>query len=158
MNVSEVMSMIDDKEIESLGRLYRLDKVNTKITGQFILKSFIKASLLGQSVSLRVLETLTNNDKTISQYLNAKNKSKKIVDHSSIGKRLGSINVNYFKNIYENLVTKYCQEVKQKDRFHIFDSTIITISGKLMKEGLNVGGAKNDRHIKMTVSLKNSMA
>jgi hypothetical protein len=133
MNVSEVMSMIDDKAIESLGELHMLDKVNTKISGQFILKGFIKLALIGQPISLRVLETLTNNDKSISQYLNIKNKSKKTVDHSSIGKRLGSIKVDYFKNIYENLVSKYHQEFKVagKDKFHIFDSTIIAISGRI---------------------------
>ncbi len=46
------MSFIDNNKLEELGKLYQIDKANHKITGSFILKSFIKSVLIGRPVSL----------------------------------------------------------------------------------------------------------
>jgi hypothetical protein len=110
-------------------------------------------------MSLRVLESLTNNNKGISSLLKAKNIDNKQLDHSSIGKRLISLEVNCFKKIYENLVEQYNKHFSKKDldKFHRFDSTIITISGKLLKDGINLGGDPKDRHIKLSISLRKSI-
>ena len=43
------------------------------------------------------------------------------------------------------------------DKFHRFDSTIISLSRKLLKDGLNLGGKPGDRHIKLSLGLKNSI-
>jgi hypothetical protein len=151
------MEIIDDAKLAELGTLHQIDKINNKITGCFILKVFVQLSLNGNPISLRAIEALTNNNKIISSGLKAKDPDKKKVDHSSIGKRLKNINQDFFKAIYEDLVEKYHNQFPSKDSFHIFDSTIIKISGKLMSDGLNLGGGANDAHIKMSVSLKNSI-
>ena len=54
---------------------------------------------------------------------------------------------------------KYNDEFSNKDteNFHVFDSTIMSLSGKLLKDGINVGGKLGDRHIKVTVSLRRSI-
>ena len=159
MKISEIMNLIDEKELEELGRVYKIDKVNNKITGKFILKSFVQSIINGASLSLRSLELICNKNKEISSLLNSQDESKKQVDHSSLGKRLESINCDYFKKIYEDLVGKYNNKFRTKDseKFHRFDSTIMTLSGKLLKDGINVGGKITDRHIKITIGLQGSI-
>lgn len=154
------MAMLDESRLLNLGMLHKIDKVNTKITGSFILKVFIQLALSGQPISMRSIEILSKNNKMIASELKSKDPDKKSIDHSSIGKRLENINVDYFKDIYEDLVEKFHDKIAINDNrnsFHIFDSTIITISGKLMKDALNLGGGSADRHIKISISLKNSI-
>ncbi|MFP3017323.1 hypothetical protein [Candidatus Tisiphia endosymbiont of Dioctria rufipes] len=40
MNISEIMNLIDKEKLEELGTLYKVDKINNKITGKFIVKNF----------------------------------------------------------------------------------------------------------------------
>lgn len=155
MSISKIMSMIDEDKICELGKLYKVDKVNTKITGEFILKAFVYGALEGTAMSLRSIEVMVRNNKDLAS--NLKTNNKKTLDHSSIGKRLQIANVEFFKGIYEDITNKYNQRFESKEKFHIFDSTILTISNKLLKNGLNLGGAESDAHIKMSVSLKNSI-
>jgi len=159
MKISEIMNLVDEKRLDELGKIYRIDKVNNKITGKFILKSFVQSILNGASLSLRSLELICNRNKEISGLLNSHDESKKQIDHSSLGKRLETINCDYFKKIYEDLVQKYNNKFIKKDseKFHRFDSTIMTLSGKLLKDGINVGGKVTDRHIKITVGLQSSI-
>lgn len=157
MGISEVMSLIDEEKIKAIGKLHQIDKANTKITGEFILKVFVHGSLQGIPMSLRSIETLVKDNKDLASNLKSKDDHKKKVDHSSIGKRLSSANIDFFKAIYEDISDKYHNKFEPKKDFHIFDSTILTISNKLLKNGLNLGGFANDSHIKMSVSLKNSI-
>jgi len=160
MNANEILCMIDESKIRELGALHQIDQVNTKITGEFILKVFVKGALEGYPMSLRSIEELCNNKQEISSLLKAKNSNKKSIDHSSVGKRLKKMNVDFFKAIYEDIVIKYNEKFVSeniKDKFHRFDSTIIKLSGKLLKDGLNLGGKEVNRHIKMSIGLKNSI-
>ena len=159
MDVSAIVNLIDQDKLNQLGTLYNIDKKNHKITGQFILRSFIFCLLKGYPISLRSLEILSNTNKQISSLLKTKNIHSRQIDHSSIAKRLSQLEVGYFKNIYEDLVSSYNSlfSKKEADKFHRFDSTIITLSGKLLKDGLNLGGKAQDRHIKLSVSLKNNI-
>lgn len=58
--------------------------------------------------------------------------------------------------IYEDLVNKSSKILLGSKNWKInrFDSTIITLSGMIIKDGLNVGGDANDMQIKMSVELK----
>jgi hypothetical protein len=159
MNVSEIINLIDEDKLDELGSLYKIDKVNNKITGKFILKSFVRCILKGYSMTLRSLETVCNNNLDISKLLKTKDINNKCLDHSSIGKRLRKIDVRYFKDIYEAIVVKYNKKFSKAEinKLHRFDSTIITLSGKLLKDGLNLGGKASDRHIKISFGLKDSI-
>ncbi|MDN3030398.1 MAG: hypothetical protein QMO91_03510 [Candidatus Tisiphia sp.] len=69
MQISEIMDLIDEEKLNKLGKLYKIDKVNNKITGKFILKSFVHCILKGYKLSLRALELITNNNKNLSSLL-----------------------------------------------------------------------------------------
>ena len=159
MNISEIMNIINEKELIELGKICKIDKVNNKITGNFILQSFVQSILSGTTLSLRSLELICNKNKELSGLLNSHDESKQQIDHSSLGKRLESINCDYFRKIYEALVQKYNNKFTKTDseKFYRFDSTIITLSGKLLKDGINAGGKVSDRHIKITLGLQRSI-
>jgi hypothetical protein len=156
MKVSEIINLLDTAKLNALDKA---DKRNHKITGRYILKSFVSSILKGERMSLRTLETVTNNNKDISSLLKAKNIDNKHLDHSSIGKRLRTVDVGCVKEVYEDLVVQYNTSFSKEevDKFQRFDSTMLTISGKLLKDGLNRGGPAKDRHIKVSVSLSKSI-
>jgi hypothetical protein len=157
--VSKLMSYLDDDTLIALGKHHNVDKPNHKITGAFIVKSFIKSVLLNRPVSLRSMETLTKSSSELTSLLKAKNENKKHFDHSSLGKRLDKISVNYFSDIYQDLVSKSSDILTGSKNWNIhrFDSTILTLSGMIIKDGLNVGGGAKDTQIKMSVGLKGNL-
>lgn len=155
MQIKEIMDLIKDEQLIALGKEYKIDKVNHKITGGFILKTFVRSSLLGRAISLRSMEEMVPLSGELSGLLKTKKESVK-VDHSSIGKRLQTIKPEYFKAVYEDLVEqsdKYFSK-KEKGNLHRFDSTIINLSGRMIKDGLKIGGKDKDSQIKMSVGLK----
>ena len=159
MEVTNIFDLIDDQKLEELGKIHKIDKVNHKISGKFILKSFVSCILKGYPISLRLIEKVGNNNIKLSGLLKAKKGNNKKIDHSSIGKRLSKLDADYFRDIYQDLVEKYNKLFSQTeaDKFHRFDSTIISLSGQLLKDGLNLGGKPDDRHIKLSLGLKNSI-
>lgn len=159
MNISEIMELIEEDKLRELGALFRIDKINSKITGSFIVKSFVKCALIGRTMSLRALENICNNSKDLSSLLKSKDPDKQRIDHISLGKRLKTIDPIYFKEIYDDIVVKYNNKFTNStiDKFRRFDSTIINLSSKLLKDGLKLGGSKSHRQIKMSFGLKNSI-
>lgn len=156
METKEIMNLISDKRLIEVGEKYTVDKANHKITGAFILKSFVRSSLLGRPISLRTLEEIVPATLELSSLLKTKKVGKNKIDHSSIGKRLKTIKTEYFKAIYDELVEKYNSHFNKIERkqLHIFDSTTINLSGRVIKDGLKIGGKKNDSQVKLSVGLK----
>jgi len=159
LNISEVIGLIDDNKLEELGKFYKVDKANHKITGAFILKSFVRSALLGRPISLRSIEEMVSNLADLSSLLKSKSQHRAKVDHSSIGKRLEKLEVNYYQAIYEDLVLKFNNlfNKSQKEKLYRFDSTIINLSGRMIKDGLKIGGKMGDSQIKISVGLKNTV-
>lgn len=159
LNISEVIGLIDEDKLEELGKFYKVDKANHKITGAFILKSFVRSALLGRPISLRSIEEMVSNLADLSSLLKSKSRHQAKVDHSSIGKRLEKLEVNYYQAIYEDLVLKFNNlfNKSEKEKLHRFDSTIINLSGKMIKDGLKIGGKMGDSQIKVSVGLKNTI-
>ncbi len=153
------MGLIDDNKLEELGKFYKVDKANHKITGAFILKSFVRSALLGRPISLRSIEEMVTHLPDLSALLKSKSQHQAKVDHSSIGKRLEKLEVNYYQTIYEDLVLKFNSlfSKPEKDKLYRFDSTIINLSGRMIKDGLKIGGKMDDSQIKVSVGLKNTI-
>lgn len=82
LNISEVIGLIDDNKLEELGKFYKVDKANHKITGAFILKSFVRQALLGRPISLRSIEEMVSNLADLSSLLKSKSQHQAKVDHS----------------------------------------------------------------------------
>lgn len=77
------------------------------------------------------------------------------VSYSGISKRLKEIKWSYFEAIYQILVNKLSSDIGTTNErtLHRFDSTIINLSGCLIKDGLKIGGKALDNQIKVSVGL-----
>jgi len=83
---------------------------------------------------------------------------KEAVHYSSISERLDSINPAYFEKLYKASIALYQQQVVQEQQAAIitrFDSTIVALSGALLKIGYHLkgGGADHVRQLKFTIAL-----
>lgn len=159
VDINEIMNFIDDERLSELGAMYSVDKPNHKLTGRFMLKAFILGSFAGYPMSLRVIKEISNVAEYLKLELNTKNELKRSIDHSTVSKRLKTVNVNFFKAVYEEYVYVFNRDYSSKinDQFQRFDSTLITLSSKLLKSGLNLGTAKDYRQIKVSICLSNSI-
>jgi len=151
--IEEIMSLIKDEDLEALGSIYKVDRYNTKLLGRLMFKGLMRLILMGKKTSLRLLEKLMNQGLLIDLT------SRRCVTFSGLSKKLKVLNVNYFKAIYEQLVQKSSQEFTKDTRInlHRFDSTIINLSGYLIKDGLKIGGKVKDSQIKASIGLKNQL-
>lgn len=95
------------------------------------------AFLNGKSLSLRILEAIFKSEKF--KYLF--NVQSKAVRHSAIGIRLSQIDHSYFEKIFEHLIQSPRLDAvlfdKRKISVSKIDSTIVTLSAKLLKVGLD---------------------
>jgi hypothetical protein len=151
--IEAVMSLIRDEDLEALGSFYKVDRYNTKLLGSFMFKGLMRLILMGKKTSLRLLEKLMN------QGLFMNLSDKRSVTFSGLSKRLKVLPVGYFSAIYDCLVTKGSEEFTKETKvnLHRFDSTIINLSGYLLKDGLKIGGKPKDSQIKVSIGLKNQL-
>src|ERR1044071_3971449 len=156
IEIATIIGLLPQEELSAIGEELGVDSKNSKITGSFILKSFIRCSLLGRPISLRSIESMCNNTNSLSSLLKVKSASKARIDHSSLGKRLNQINPDYFARIYEAVSSKAEKILPNtKDQsLHIFDSTITTLAGRIVKDGMDTGGGGGENQIKLTIGIK----
>ena len=63
MNTLEgAMSFIKNEDLEKIGRIYQIDRHNTKILGALVFKGLMRLILMGKRVSLRMLAKWLNQD------------------------------------------------------------------------------------------------
>lgn len=148
--VEEILSLISSESLKGLASIYGVNKHNTKITGELILEGLMRLILSGKKTSLRMLEAMINQTNILQ------NKS---VTHSGISKRLKVINYRYFEGIYKDLIGHYSKIIDRKavKDLYRFDSTIINLSGYMIKDGIKVGGKSKDSQVKVSIGLKNSL-
>lgn len=151
--IEEVLNLIKDEDLERLGKSTEVDKCNTKLVGKIIFKGLMKLILIGQKTSLRALEIVIN------RCVIDKDNDKNTVTYSGLSKRLKVMNPDYFKGIYTDLINKIEKLLPKKTshNLHRFDSTIINLSGYLIKDGLKIGGKSNDSQVKVSVGLKDQL-
>ncbi|MBV8660580.1 MAG: IS4 family transposase [Candidatus Dependentiae bacterium] len=110
----------------------------------------MKLILSGQRASLRMLAMLINQGQ----------EEHETVTYSGLSKRLKTLRVDYFKAIYENLIIACGTEFQENDKLnlHRFDSTIINLSGRMIKDGIGrIAGKDIDTQIKVSVGLRNQL-
>jgi len=104
--------------------------------------------------TLRKLQQNFNNPTIQKKYLGIQKLT--TIDHTAFHYRLTKINYELFKKIYEETVKKYkvtIAQIKPKFKLSRFDSTIVSLSEKLLRStGFKVGdGKRKKKHIKYTV-------
>lgn len=137
MKAEEVIGLIPDEVLDSLSLETGVDCFVKKLSGKIVFKLFLYGILNCKIISLRILETIFNSEKFQSLFqVNIKS-----IKHSGLGMRLANIDYRYFEKIFQYLLdsgkVKEICFAKKKINTRKIDSTIVTLSSKLLKIGVD---------------------
>ncbi|STO55479.1 Transposase [Canicola haemoglobinophilus] len=149
MKLREILSYVPREKLIEFGMEYKVDKQVKKLHGEVMFYLLLFSSLNVRENSLRTLEQFYSSAAFTGLFDKKIEKAK----YNSISDRLRTINVNYFKSIFECVFEKYASKyLTKKDNIIAFDSTTVTLSSKLLKEGIKVGSSDNVKGIKYSVA------
>lgn len=133
----EIIGLVPDDLLDNLSGETAVDYSVKKLKGKVIFKLFLFAFLNGGGISLRILAAIFKSER----FRNLFEVPAKPVKHSALGMRLHKINHEYFAKIFTHLVGSPQLEAVLFDRKKIptskIDTTIVTLSSKLLKFGLD---------------------
>lgn len=155
MEASKLLSLIPESTLSELALSTGVDKYTKKLQGELVFKLLLHCILSYKDNSLRTMESAY--ESIASKLLNAQKRSEKI-RFSSISERLARIEPAYFEKIYRVCLDTYGNILTPADPSLVrFDSTIVALSGKLLKAGyqLKGGDAEHLRQLKFTVGFSN---
>ena len=156
MRVKELLNLIPQSTWDKLVIETKVNHKAKKLDGQIVFNLLLYSLLNVRENSLRVMEKTFNS--FFFQQLQPSQTSRKI-RHSSIGERLSSINADFFEKLYHDCVQLHFKHFGDKDNKGVlrFDSTIVSISAKLVDIGFICGGGHdNSRQLKFTVGLSDT--
>lgn len=136
ISVIGLLEEIPQSVFDDIGLEHKVDYKAKKLPGQQFFQLLLYGLLSGKELSLRILEELYQTP--VFQSLASSSGTGKI-DHSSLAERLCTIKVGYFKSLFEyvsaSFTSKFSSEEVKKYRLVRFDSTMISLSSKLLKMG-----------------------
>ena len=131
MDVERILSLLPSSLLDDLAVETQVNRYSKKLQGQVVFKLLIHCILSHKENSLRSMESAY--ESIGFSILNA-GKKKRQVRYNSISERLNNINALYFENIYQTCIDIYGEVLRDKSKeFVLFDSTIITLSSKLLR-------------------------
>lgn len=145
------MSLLPAHTLSELALSTGVDKYTKKLHGELVFKLLLHCILSFKDDSLRTMESAY--ESLAFKLLNAQAKSERI-HFSSISERLTCIEPAYFEKLYQVCVELYGDLLAPATPSLVrFDSTIVALSGKLLKAGyqLKGGDAEHIRQLKFTV-------
>lgn len=135
----EIIGLIPDKILDHLAIENKVDFSVKKLKGKTVFQLFLYGVLSGRMISLRILEAIFQTKKFQELF----NPEKKSIKHSGLGMRFGKVDYRYFENIFQYLInSKKVDQIIFSDtnkRINVrkIDSTMVILSSKLLKFGLN---------------------
>jgi hypothetical protein len=150
LKVKELLNLIPQTTWDKLIKETNVNYKAKKLDGQLLFSLLLYSLVTTKNTSLRVMEQLFNS------YLFKSIHSKPIandVKYTSIGQRLASINYAFFEKLYLDCINLFGSELTEKEnRIIRFDSTLVSISAKLVDIGFVCGGGQeNKRQLKFTI-------
>lgn len=152
MNVSSLLKLIPEKELEFLSAQTKVDHQVKKLTGITMFRLLLFSMLNSNKASLRIMESFYHSV-SFKAFANTGNRTTKF---NSIRDRIAAINPNYFEKIFHLLFDKFSNLLREKDSLLCFDSTMVAISSKLVNWGMKVGRYGDKKYLKYTVGMKGS--
>lgn len=162
VSVKSILGLIDDQLLDSLSETTGVDVNVKKLSGKVIFKLLLMTILDDSKASLRIMEKIYSSPK-FKQYSGINKEDS--IKFNSLSERLSLIKTVYFEQIFTHLIRNYKNSISRDlDKHFIrqFDSTSLSLSGKLLKKGM-VNGLKNKQNehthkqIKFTVGLFDSL-
>jgi len=158
VSVKSILGLIDDNLLDNLAEETGVDFNIKKLSGKVIFKLLLMTILDDSKASLRIMEKIYLSNK-FKQYSGLDKEDS--IKFNSLSERLSLIKESYFEKIFTHLIHNYRSSIRKdldKQFIRQFDSTSISLSGKLLKKGM-VNGLKNKQNahthkqIKFTVGL-----
>lgn len=152
MKVSQVLNYIPKDELEKLSLDYKVDYQVKKLDGQTMFQLLLFSMLNVKHNSLRVMEEFYHS----LFFKSIANTSFEGVKYNSIRDRLVSINPDYFEAIFHSCLLKFQKKyLKKKHNIISFDSTLVAISSKLFKQGMQINKKGSKRYLKFSMAFSN---
>lgn len=155
MEISQLLSLLPEERLTELALSTNVNRYSKKLQGELVFKLLLHCILCFKDNSLRTMESAY--ESIAFKLLNADRKSEKI-SFSSISERLSVIEPLYFEKLYETCIETYGRLLgSSSDRLVRFDSTIVALSGKLLKIGYHIkgGDASHLKQLKFTIGFSN---
>ena len=154
MTVEQLLKLIRDEHLDFLAAETKVNHQVKKLEGAVIFKLVLFSMLSTEKVSLRIMETFLHSArfKQFSQTgdVNAK--------FNSIRDRICTINVEFFKQLFESIFELYNKQLKEEKAITKADSTYVSIAASLVEWSMRNGTSSNGpKHIKYSVALKGSL-
>ena len=145
---SDLMSKIPSDLLNDLASEFKINKINHKLTGQSLFQILLYNICEEDRISLRVIEESLNRHQLNIFYKNKRLKASK----SGISARLRAVDYRYYEEIFNSLTKIYSKELnaENKKQIRLFDSTVITLSSKLLECGFLVP-TKEKKQIKLSI-------
>ncbi|SHM75793.1 IS4 family transposase [Chryseobacterium polytrichastri] len=152
MKLEEVLGYIPKEELEKLSLTYNVDHQVKKLHGQTMFQLLLFSMLNIKHNSLRVMEEFYHS----LAFKSIANTSYQGVKYNSIRDRLVNINPDYFEAIFNSCLKKYQDKyLKKKHNIISFDSTLVSISSKLLKEGMVINQNSTKKSVKFSMAFSN---
>ena len=151
MNVAQILSLLPEGILTELAIETQVNRYAKKLQGEVIFKLLLHCLLSHKDNSLRVMESAY--ESMVFNLLNAA-KDKGSIRYSSISERLSTINAVYFEKLYQVCIAIYGNSIgESSSAVTRFDSTIVALSGQLLKVGYHLkgGDAAHVRQLKFTI-------
>lgn len=141
VSANAILGYISDDQLDFFARETMVDWNVKKLKGKELFKLCVFGVLNENRASSRVFESFYENN-FFCRY--AQIPDGKTVSHSSIAERIGNIKVDYFKKLYEYIVSVFQDKLnnQEKLKLSLYDSTITSLSASLLQFGMQ-NGSKN---------------
>lgn len=144
MNVKEILTLIPEEDLNALAIETKVNRLTKKLDGVVVFKLLLYSMISVKQNSLRTMEGIFNSY-VFKKIVNAKDKQS--IKHSSISERLAVINVSFFEQLYKKCLSRFpSYELENRDTVLRFDSTLLSVSAKLIDFGFTSGGGRE--HLK----------
>jgi hypothetical protein len=143
ITLKDLLGFIPESFFDKIAAETNVDFQVKKLNGKVMFNLIMMGLLDSERISLRVMEQIYSSQKfKIISGIWAKEETK----HSSIGDRISTISSDYFEELFIKCVETFNSKFKKKEigKYNIerFDSTMVSLSSKLLSFGM-VNGLKN---------------
>jgi len=153
MRVPDLLKLIPEERLSFLVDHHKTDHKVKKLPASLLFKLLLYSQFEVKQNSLRVMENIFNS--YAFSHLSDKPTTQKI-HYSSISERLSRADAAFFEALYKDCLKRFSTQLSSKDnkRHQLlrFDSTLISLSSKLIKIGFRSGGSQEHvKQLKFTV-------
>ncbi|WP_419698293.1 IS4 family transposase [Mucilaginibacter sp. NFX135] len=153
MRVPDLLKLIPEERLSFLVDHHKTDHKVKKLPASLLFKLLLYSQFEVKQNSLRVMENIFNS--YAFSHLSDKPTTQKI-HYSSISERLSRADASFFEALYTDCLERFSAQLPPKGnkRHQLlrFDSTLISLSSKLIKIGFRSGGSQEHvKQLKFTV-------